>query len=66
MLEFIRDETPKTTQLILGLVDTQGIEFGGSTIVLEHEKALLRPNLYSSIGRELEEYLAQMYSSVIE
>ncbi len=38
MLEFIRGRRPESCQLILRLVDDQGIDFGGTVVELEGPK----------------------------
>lgn len=57
MLQFIRDEVPKDTQLILGLVDTAGITFSGSEIVLDRKHSLLGKDEFEELGPEVQRYI---------
>lgn len=53
MLEFIRDEGVSDAQLILGLTDTQGIDFGGKTITLSEKQFLLSKDEYANVSKEV-------------
>ena len=53
MLEFIRDERVKDTQLILGLTDTQGIKFEGKSITLTEKQYLLSKDEFKSVSEEM-------------
>jgi uncharacterized coiled-coil DUF342 family protein len=61
MLIFIRDQLPDDAQLILGLVDPQGIQFDG----IEHEftakRQVLSSSDYATTGVQLERLLARIY-----
>ncbi len=47
--EFIRDEKPKDSQLVLALVDPADVEFGGSVIELKDKYSVLRPEEYDGV-----------------
>ena len=49
ILNFIRDEKPADSQLILGLVDDCGVEFGGDVIEMTEENWALQKDEYPSI-----------------
>lgn len=61
MLEFIRDHVPKSEQLILGLVDTQGVRFEGEEVVLHTKWKVLSSGLYPTLGPPLERLVTAMY-----
>lgn len=63
MLEFIRDRRHPDQQLILALVDTAGVEFPGETITLTKKRSLLDPALFDTVGAEVQEMVARMYSA---
>lgn len=54
MLEFIRDERPSDAQLILGFVDTAGVDFGGTEIVLARKHSLLGEDEFDEVGGEVQ------------
>jgi hypothetical protein len=57
MLEFIRDRRPVNSQLILCLVDDQGIDFGGTVVELQGPKyQFLRPGLYAEVAEQFAAY----------
>lgn len=60
MLEFIRDERPKDSQLVLGLVDSLGVDFGGTVIELTDERQLLQDSQFDDVSAEMEPYFSQM------
>jgi hypothetical protein len=55
MLTFIRDKRPADSQLILGLVDDCGIDFGGDVIELTDKYSLLRKDGYEEVAMEVRE-----------
>lgn len=57
MLQFIRDEQPRQTQLILALVDTSGIEFPGTEIVLDRKHSLLAKDDFDQVGAEVQRFI---------
>lgn len=59
MLEFIRDEGVSDSQLILGLTDTQGIDFGGKTITLSEKQYLLSKEEYAAVSEEINPLFAK-------
>jgi hypothetical protein len=63
MLEFIRDERPPQTQMILGLVDTAGISFGGTEIMLDRKHSLLREEDFAHVGPEVQGFIDRSLES---
>jgi len=60
MLEFINRNQCPDSQLILALVDPQGVDFGGKEIELTESRGVLDKGLYDSVGREIEDLLVRM------
>lgn len=58
MLHFIRDDRPKDSQLILGLVDAKGVEFDGKIIRFEEKFAALRPADYGAVAEQMRPFIA--------
>jgi hypothetical protein len=56
MLEFIRDQRPKGSQLILCLVDNNNVDFGGQTIDLNEKLWVLNADDYVRLAREIAPY----------
>ncbi|MGD0918153.1 MAG: hypothetical protein ABSB22_17010 [Thermodesulfobacteriota bacterium] len=56
MLQFIRDNRPEGSQLILGLVDDCGIDFGGSVVDMTEKYSVLREKDYKEIAGEIRYY----------
>jgi len=54
ILRFIKDQRPPNTQLILGLVDAPGIDFGGTEIKLETKYSLLQESEFADVGAEIQ------------
>ncbi len=50
MLEFVKREMPSGSQLVLGLVDDCGIDFGGKLIVLGEKNFALSERQYSEVA----------------
>lgn len=57
MLEFMRDQRPAESQMIVGLVDDMGISLGGDVIELTDERQLLQKDQYEDVADELRTYL---------
>lgn len=57
ILRFIGDRKPAGGQLVLGLVDTGGIDFGGSEIVLNKKYSLLSAEDFRPVGDELQAFV---------
>lgn len=53
VLNFIFEQQPEGSQLILGLEDLHGVEPGGKVIRLEHKWKLLRSDEYSDVAAEM-------------
>lgn len=53
MLQVIKDEHPKESQLVLGLVDTGKFQFGGTEISLDQKHSLLRSDDFDEVGAEM-------------
>lgn len=63
MLEFIRDKVPDHTQLILGLVDSEGVKFPGKEHILNRKRQLLSADDYRTTGIDVERLLAAVIES---
>lgn len=57
MLEFMRDQRPADSQMIVGLVDDMGISLGGDTIELKDERQLLQSSQYDDVAEEMRTYI---------
>jgi len=57
ILEFIRDNRPPESQLILGLVDDLGIDLGGDVIELTEERQLLDRSEYDDVSRRMRPFI---------
>lgn len=57
LLKFIRDQRPDNTQLVLGLVGSAGVDFGGSEIVLDRDRSLLIGEEFDSVSEEIQRYV---------
>lgn len=57
MLEFIKNNRPADSQMILGVVDTEGVELGGSTVTLNKKRQLLDKESYATVGKHLNDLL---------
>lgn len=62
ILRFIRDARPSGSQLVLGLVDDCGVDFGGSVLTLEKKDFVLRGDDYEDCAREIAAYEAAAFS----
>lgn len=56
ILEFIRDNRPENKQLILGLVDSRGVKFGGKTRVLNKKYSVLSEEYYQQGSDEIRQF----------
>ena len=65
ILLFIKEFQPDNSQLILGLEEDFGIDFGFETIHLMEKYSLLQKSEYNSVDEELTPYLDKMWSSNI-
>jgi hypothetical protein len=63
ILRFIRDRRPASTQLILALVDTPGVDFGGHEVVLDTKHRLLQEEDFAEVGNEVQEFIDAALSS---
>lgn len=63
ILTFLKNRLPEGTQLVLGLVDTEGVDFGGSAIVVDRRFNLLREEEFESVGGEVKELTDAVLSS---
>ena len=57
ILEFIRDNRPPESQLILGLVDDLGIDLGGDVVELTEERQLLQKSEYDNVAKYIRPYI---------
>lgn len=53
ILEFIKKNQPEGTQLILGVVDTKDVDFGGDVITLNEKRHVLREEEFKPAMEEL-------------
>jgi hypothetical protein len=53
ILNFMRDNQPTDTQLILSLVEDSGVNFGGTVIELDEKLSVLTKEQYDSVAGEL-------------
>lgn len=57
ILHFIRDKRPEDSQMIIGIVDDKGVDFGGEVIRLQNaERSLLDPEQYDTLFEEIAPY----------
>lgn len=57
ILEFIRDNQPANSQLVLGVVDDMGVDFGGKVIELKNDKYhMLLQDQYEAVALTIREY----------
>ncbi len=54
IVEFIKEYQPKSSQLILGLVNTAGVEFDGELLELKDKNSLLLKEQFSNVYEEME------------
>jgi hypothetical protein len=53
ILEFIKKNQPNGSQLILGVVDTKSIDFGGEVITLDQKRHVLKEDQYDTAMEEM-------------
>ena len=53
ILEFIKKNQPNESQLILGVVDTKNVDFGGDVITLNQKRHVLREDEYNKATEEM-------------
>jgi hypothetical protein len=53
ILDFIKKNQPEGSQLILGVVDTKDVDFGGEVIILTEKRHVLREDEYKSATEEM-------------
>ena len=66
ILRFIPENCPEGSQLVLGLVDDAGIQFGGKIIELERKFSLLEQESYSGVAEELRYYEAAQLEAQVD
>lgn len=57
ILQFIRDQRPPNAQLVLGLVDTANVDFGGTEVVLDQKYSLLLESEFAEVGGEVQHFI---------
>jgi hypothetical protein len=57
MLYFIRDQRPKHSQIVLGLVDDCGVDFDGDVIELTDKYQLLQSRGYADVAEDVRDLL---------
>ena len=53
ILDFIKNNQPEGSQLILGVVDTKNVDFGGEVITLKEKRHVLREDEYKRAAEEM-------------
>jgi hypothetical protein len=64
MLEFIRDQRPKGSQLILCLVDDNGVDFGGEVVQLTEKLWVLNADDYVQLAKAIAPYENEVFRVV--
>jgi len=54
VLRFIKDQRPSDSQLVLALVDTAGVDFEGTEILLDRKYSLLLESEFDEVGGEVQ------------
>ncbi|MEN6615311.1 MAG: hypothetical protein ABFD12_02035, partial [Syntrophorhabdus sp.] len=60
ILQFLQQNRPEESQMIVGLVDDCGIDFDGNMIEMKEKNHVLSENLYPEIVEEIKPYLEAM------
>lgn len=63
ILEFIKNNQPRNTQLILGLEELYGMDFDCPVIELNEKYHLLQENMFEEVKDEMNLYLDQIFQS---
>ena len=58
MLEFIRDNRPADTQLVLAVVDRMGVEFDGAVVDVRTKNSVLEESSYAEVSQQLRPLIA--------
>lgn len=66
MLEFLRDRFPKEQQLVLGLVDAQGVQFRGKEVELKTVRKLLSQAAYPDVNARIAPLLATVQAELFK
>jgi len=61
MLRFIQSERPAGSQLIVGLVDSCGVDFDGTTVALTEKYSVLRKSEYGTVSDEVGPLLSKLF-----
>lgn len=64
MIDFIDKNFPQDQQLVLGLVDTQGVRFHGKELKLENQRKLLSEKAYDAVNSRIRPLLDKAYASL--
>ncbi len=57
IVKFIRDRLPKDAQVILGIVDDKGVDFGGTVIRLNDKRSVLREEEFDAAYQEISPFV---------
>jgi hypothetical protein len=57
IVKFIRDRLPEDAQLILGIVDDKGVDFGGAVIRLSDKRSMLREEEFDAAYQEMSPFI---------
>lgn len=66
MLMFLKERFPPEQQLVLGLVDAQGVQFQGKEVVLDAERRLLSKAAYDGVNARIRPLLDSIYTELTE
>ena len=56
VLEFIRDNRPKDKQMVIGLVESGDVDFGGTTIVFDRKLSVLDEGFYAEGAKAIKHF----------
>lgn len=65
MLELIRDNRPKDSQLLLAVVDDMGVEFGGRRLDFGTSKGLLQQSEYEIVQQQMAPYIEKALTTLL-
>lgn len=66
ILTFIRDQRPSNLQLVLSLVDTGEVEFGGTEVVLDQKYSVLSEGEYKEVVGEVQYFVDEALEGSVQ
>ena len=57
IVKFIHERVPKDAQLILGIVDDKGVDFGGAVVKLNDKRRVLREDEFDGAYEEISPFV---------